>query len=111
MQNVKYNYTVEFFQDYMPQLEGELRRLESQRNASNDEGNVAASNNNALQVGNGADAKFQTWLANIQAYDAYIAAMENNQKLLTQMAMKGRSSPLGTMIKTAVLKDALEVGE
>lgn len=111
MRNVKYNYTVEFFQDYVPRLEGELRRLESERNASNDEGNVSASNNNALQIGNAADARFQAWLANVQAYDAYIAAMEGNQRLLARLAMKGGGSPLGVMVRTAALERALEGGE
>ena len=60
MRNFKYNYTVDFFQDYVPRLEEELRRLGAERNTSNDEGNVSASNNNALQVGNAADARFQS---------------------------------------------------
>ena len=111
MQNMKHNYTIEFLQTYLPQLERELRRLESQRNASNDEGNVAASDNNALQIGNGAEAKFQTWLANIQAYDSYISAMEDNQALLARIAMKGKRGAPGSMVKTAALKGALEVGE
>ncbi|MFC5578378.1 hypothetical protein ACFPOA_10190 [Lysobacter niabensis] len=111
MQNAKYNYTIEFFQEYMPKLEGELDRLGSQRNSSNDEGNVAASDNDALRIGNEAEAKFQAWQANIQAYDSYVAAMEGNQRLLARMAMKGRESALGAMVRTTALKDALEVGE
>lgn len=110
MRNAKYNYTVEFFQDYMPKLEGELDRLATRRNSSNEEGNVAASDNDALRFGNEADANFQAWQSKIQAYEAYIVAMEANQKLLARMAMKG-SGAIGTLVNTAALKDALETDE
>ena len=108
--NAKYNYTIDFFQEYMPKLQSELKKIESQRNASNDEGNVSGVDSNSLQVANSADANFQTFQARINAYDSYIASMENNQRLLTRVALKGRGSPLGTLVKTAVLKGALEVG-
>lgn len=110
IENAKFNYTVDFFNDYIPELQSELKQLESRRNSSNDQGNVAAADNDSLRVGNSADANFQAWQANIQAYDSYIAAMQNNQKLLARAAMKGKESLLGTLIKTTVLKGALEVG-
>jgi len=110
IENAKFNYTVDFFNDYIPELQGELKQLESRRNFSNDQGNVAAADNDSLRVGNSADANFQAWQANIQAYDSYIAAMQNNQRLLARAAMKGKESLLGTLIKTTALKGALEVG-
>ena len=108
--NAKYNYTIDFFQEYMPKLQGELRQIESQRNASNDEGNVSGVDSNSLQVANTSDANFQAFQARINAYDAYIASMEKNQRLLARMALKGQGSPLGTLIQTTALKGALEVG-
>jgi len=110
VENAKFNYTVDFFNEYIPELQGELKQLESRRNSSNEQGNVAAADNDSLRVGNSADANFQAWQANIQAYDSYIAAMQNNQKLLARTAMKGKESLLGTLIKTTALKGALEVG-
>lgn len=110
MQNTKFNYTVDFFTQYAPMLQNELKESEARRNSSNTQGNVAAADNDALRIGNTADANFQIWQANIQAYDSYIASMENNQRILARGAMKGKESLLGTMIKTATLKGALEVG-
>ncbi|GAB3355658.1 hypothetical protein [Lysobacter tyrosinilyticus] len=110
MENAKFNYTVDFFNEYMPKLQSELKQSETRRNSSNNQGNVAAADNDALRINNTADANFQTWQANIQAYDSYIAGMENNQRLLAKAAMKGKESLLGTMIKTTALKGALEVG-
>jgi hypothetical protein len=110
MQNTKFNYTVDFFTQYAPKLQDELKQSETRRNSSNTQGNVAAADNDALRIGNTADANFQTWQANIQAYDSYIASMENNQRILAKAAMKGKESLLGTMIKTGALKGALEVG-
>lgn len=110
MENAKLNYTVDFFIEYMPKLQSELKQLESRRNSSNDQGNVAAADNDALRVGNTADANFQTWQANMQAYDSYIASMHNNQRILAKAAMKGKQGILGTLIKTTALKGALEVG-
>lgn len=110
MENAKFNYTVDFFNEYMPKVQAKLDELESRRNSSNDQGNVAAADNDSLRVGNSSEANFQTWQANIQAYDSYIAGMENNQRLLAKAAMKGKQSVLGTLIKTTALKGALEVG-
>lgn len=111
MQNAKFNYTVDFFKDYAPKLQDELTQLGSQRNASNDQGNVAASDNDALRVSNDVDVKFQTWQATLHAYDSYIVSMEENQRVLAKVALKGREGPLGTLVKTATLKAALEVGD
>ena len=110
MQNTKFNYTVDFFTQYAPKLQNELEAAGARRNSSNTQGNVAAADNDALRIGNTADANFQTWQANVQAYDSYIASMENNQRILAKAAMKGKESLLGTMIKTATLKGALEIG-
>lgn len=110
MENARFNYTVDFFNEYMPKVQAKLDELESRRNSSNEEGNVAAADNDSLRVGNSSDANFQTWQANIQAYDSYIAGMEKNQRLLARKAMKGNQGLLGTLIKTTALKGALEVG-
>lgn len=108
--NARYNYTLDFFQEYMPKLQGELKQLEAQRNSSNNEGNVSGVDSNSLQVANSSEANFQTFQARINAYDSYIAAMESNQRVLSRIALKGQGSPLGTLIKTTSLKGALEVG-
>lgn len=110
MQNAKFNYTIDFFKDYAPKLQDELTRLGGQRNASNDQGNIAASDNDALRVSNDVDIKFQTWQANLQAYDSYIASMQENQRVLAKVALKGKEGLLGTLVKTTALEAALEVG-
>ena len=47
----------------------------------------------------------------MNSYDAYIQSMQQAQKTLTQIALKGKqSSPLGTLVKTTALQGALEVG-
>lgn len=110
MENIKFNYTVDFVTKYAPQMQEALKKSEARRNSSNTQGNVAAADNDALRIGNTADANFQEWQANIQVYDSYIASMENNQRILARVAMKGKETVLGTMIQTGALKGALEVG-
>ena len=108
--NAKYNETVRFMRQTVPELETMLGQLKTQRDASNNQGNVEASNNNALQASNKLNVNFQTWSSRMQMYDAYISSMEENQKLLASLALKGENNPIGTLVKTGVLAGALQVG-
>lgn len=108
--NAKYNETVRFMQKTVPELQTMLGQMKTQRDSNNDEGNVMTSNNNALLASNKLDVDFQTWSSRMQMYDAYISSMEENQKLLASMALKGENNPIGTLVKTSVLAGALQVG-
>jgi uncharacterized protein (DUF3820 family) len=108
--NAKYNETVRFMRQTVPELQTMLGQLKAQRDASNNQGNVEASNNNALQASNKLNVNFQTWSSRMQMYDAYISSMEENQKVLASLALKGENNPIGTLVKTGVLAGALQVG-
>lgn len=108
--NAKYNETVRFMQKTAPEMQTMLTELKAQRDASNNQGNVEASNNNAMQASNKLTVNFQTWSSRMQMYDAYIGSMEENQKLLATLALKGENNPIGTLVKTGALAGALQVG-
>jgi len=109
-QNMKYNVTVRYMRDTIPELEKVLRQVEGERNGDNSKGNVDAIASKASQIENSLSLRYQNWQSQINTYDSYIETMTNTQKSLAQAALKGRQGVLGTFVKTAALKAALEVG-
>jgi hypothetical protein len=111
MENMKYNATVEFLSKTAPAMEAELKDLDSRRNSSNENGNVDANTNDALRMSTSMDGRFKVWETQVKSYDAYIQTMQGTQKILAQGALKGKSGLLGTFVKTAALKGALEISD
>lgn len=109
MQNRKYNDTVEYLLSTAPQVDGFLNKLDGLRVSSNEQGAMEHSDNEALRLSNKLSSQGQQWSTRMQAYDAYIQIMEENQRTLAQGAMKGKRSMIGALIKTAALKAALSV--
>lgn len=109
-QNMKYNVTVRYMRDTIPKLESMLREMEKERNKDNNQGTVEATTSKAAQISTDLDLRYNNWQSQVQTYDAYTQSMTETQKLLAQNALKGKQGILGTVVKTASLKAALEVG-
>ena len=109
-ENIKYNMTVRFMKESVPELEKMLRQMEQERNTSNSQGNVEGATSKAAQMNNDLTLRFQGYESQLRTYDAYVASLQGAQKTLAQGALKGKQSLLGTFVKTAALKGALEVG-
>jgi hypothetical protein len=107
IENRKYNSTVDYLVETAPKVMELLKQAEAQRQSSNEQGNVQASTNDAVRINNELQAQGQIWMVQMQAYDAYIASMTENQKMIVKSALKGEQNPLGTLAKTAALKAAL----
>jgi exo-beta-1,3-glucanase (GH17 family) len=107
---MKYNVTVRYMRDTIPALKEMLLEMEKERNDDNSQGNVDGTASKASQISNDLNVRFQNWQSQVQTYDSYAQAMTETQKLLAQNALKGKQGVLGTVVKTASLKAALEVG-
>ncbi|RYY22150.1 MAG: hypothetical protein EOP62_23640 [Sphingomonadales bacterium] len=110
-QNRKYNETIAFVTETLPQLEAALKQTNERRDSSEDQGVTQASQYDAANYSNAFDTRYRAWEVNIRTYDTYIEAMEYKQRALTHMGLKGEENPLGAVVKTAALKAALEVGD
>lgn len=112
LENRKYNETVEFLKKTVPDLNQTLQSLKGMRDQSNDEGNLIKVSYDVEALTADMSKSFTEWESRMNSYDAYIKAMQQTQKALTQIALKGKqSSPLGTLVKTAALQAALEVAD
>ena len=109
--NKKYNETIEFTKRTLPELKKSLEKTNERRDSSSDQGVMEASQYDALNYANTFDTEYNGWRMRMEAYDSYIAAMENQQKQLTELGLKGEQNALGTLVKTVSLKAALEVGD
>ena len=71
---------------------------------------MEASQYDALTYANTFDTRYKGWQIKMKTYDEYIHAMQIQQMQLTELGLKGEISPLGTLVKTAALKSALQFG-
>ena len=112
MQNRKYNDSVTFIQQTIPQMDQLMEAINSLRKVSSLAGNVAAVDSDSMRTANELAVQSQSWQARMQAYDAYIEVMEANQKIVAQAALKGDTAGMkfaSDLVKTASLKAALSV--
>lgn len=110
MRNRKYNESIEFAGGTMAQMQAALDRINKLRQASKLLGNVTATDSESLRTANDISVKTQQWETRMQAYDAYISVMEENQKVVAMGALKGKSNRLARdLVKTAALKTALSI--
>lgn len=110
-QNRKYNESLEFLKNTMQQIqEAEKQNLESRDNSNNTSGGVQATQSDTARLSNHLLAMGQEWSTRIQAYDAYISAMQTRQNVIAQAAITGNgaSRVVTDVAKTVVLKKALD---
>lgn len=106
--NRKHNETVDFLQKTAREMEASIKEMEARRNRNNDEGTVNASNNDALLTSTRIDAFITEWESRMRSYDDYVASLRRQQAILARDALRGRKTAVGTVVRTAALKAALE---
>jgi len=104
----KFNYTVRFSRDTVPEMQRLLAQVQRQRGTSSDQGNVEGVNSESMRLANDLDIKYQMYQAQMGIYDAYIVAMMDKQNTLAKRGLKGESKLLGTAITTAAMAGALQ---
>lgn len=111
MRNRKFNESLEFAGGTMQQMQKALDSINTLRNASNLLGNVTAVDSDSLRTANDISVKTQQWEARMKSYDAYIEVMEENQRIVAKMALKGNPTKklMGDVLKTTVLAGVLKV--
>ena len=112
MQNRKYNDSVTFINQTIPQMDQLMAVINKARAASNLAGSVTAVDSDSLRTANELAVQSQSWQARMKAYDAYIEVMEANQRVVAQAALKGDPSGMklaSDLVKTASLKAALSI--
>lgn len=112
MQNRKYNDSVTFINETIPQMDQLMAAINKIRAANNLSGTVAGVDSDSLRTANELAVQSQSWQARMKAYDAYIEVMEANQRVVAQAALKGDPSGMklaSDLVKTASLKAALSI--
>ncbi len=110
-QNRKYNDSLEFLGKTIQQAkEAERQNLESRNLDNNTSGSVQATQSDSARLGNQLQVLAQEWSTRMQAYDAYIAAMQTRQNVIARAAFKGDSHlrVVTDAVKTIALKEALD---
>jgi hypothetical protein len=110
VENMKYNLTVKFMKDNVPSMENMLEEIAKERNTDNNQGTVEGTTSKSAQMSNALDVNFQNYQSQIATYDAYAESLGGIQRVLARGALKGKQGMLGSFVKTAALKTALEVG-
>jgi hypothetical protein len=111
IQNRKYNDSVDFLEKTVKEAEEQMYKNFMSRLGSNKTGGVQAADSDTLRLGNELNMMAQQWGTRMQAYDAYIAAQQENQNVLARAALKGnpKNKLLGDLVQTVALKGALSV--
>lgn len=109
LENQRYNETVKIVRETMPDMMGILDKIKQIRLLTKKPGGVTESTDNTLQSMAQMESKFKVWENQIKTYDMQISSLQRQQQLLTQRALKGEKSPIGSLVKTGALKAALEL--
>lgn len=109
IENKKYNETIAVVQETLPQMRSVLDKIKDIRDLTSTEGGMTETMANAQVSDSYMNANFATWETQIKMYDRQISALESQQQFLTERALKGTRSPLGTVVKAAALKGALSL--
>ncbi|WNH52492.1 hypothetical protein [Stenotrophomonas oahuensis] len=112
MDNRKFNETLFFLEETMDQVRSEMdRNLESRENSENTSGGAQAAQGDTARLGNQLNAMAQTWSARMQAYDASIASLKEQQRVLAKAALRGDpvKRAVGDVVQVAALEKALKL--
>lgn len=112
MDNRKFNETLFFLEETMEQVRSEMdRNLESRESSDNTSGGAQAAQGDTARLGNQLNAMAQTWSARMQAYDASISSLKEQQRVLAKAALRGDplKRAVGDVVQVAVLKKALKI--
>lgn len=110
MHNRKYNETVKFLGENLQHMENDITEMQNRNKTYTTDGDNNKGDQNADAVMAKMEARYKNWETQMLAYDNYIKALENNQRILAQMALKGKGDAIGKLVQTATLQTALSVG-
>lgn len=115
LENKKHNDTVDMLNQSLPKLQGYLNEIANIRRLFNTEGTLSESSNNSLQSANNINVEFQRWERENQLIDQYIGALQRQQQVLTDQALKGERSTAkllaGTLVQAGTMAIALKPEE
>jgi hypothetical protein len=107
LENKKYNDSVEAMNRLITETQREIDRQTNQVRSANTPGqtqtNSATAEANMQQI----LKNYQVIESRMRMYDDLIGVLKESQKALASRALKGQSSPLGTMVNTGILAGAL----
>ncbi len=109
--NRRYNDSLEFLEKTIRQAkDAERLNLKSRNSDKNSSGSVQATQSDSARLANQLQVLAQEWSTRMQAYDAYIAAMQTRQNVIARAAFKGDSHARAVtdVVKTIALKKALD---
>ena len=110
IENRKHNELVKMFKTGAQRAK-EAAAVAKNARASRTSGDQQSNVQQAQSVANAAQADAMTSSGKLQAYDAMIVSLKNDQTLLAKQALKGDSSAIGAIIKTTALAGALKVNK
>jgi hypothetical protein len=107
--NQKFNETVDFLTRIKEETQAELNNMASRQDSGGEtQGAMQTATADAEATNARLNAVYQNYSSKVQMYDSQIAALDDMQKTLAAMALKGENNPIGTMVKTATLEAALK---
>lgn len=110
-QNRKYNDTVKFLADNQKEMVKELNQFNQQAATAKNIGDSNKAAQSGVSLTAAQQGRINHYQTQMQAYDAHIATLTSQQQNLARLAMKGKPGVVGTLVKTATLKTALEIGD
>jgi hypothetical protein len=109
LENKKYNDSVEAMNRLIDETQREIDRQKEQVQGASTPGqtqtNAATAEANMQQI----LKNYQVIESRLRMYDDLIGVLKESQKALATRALKGQSSPLGTMVNTGILAGALSI--
>lgn len=115
VENLKYNQTVRMFNELSTESQRNLDAIQAQRDTQvgTSQGALAANDNEIQRFIASSGLKMQAWQLQMQAYDAYLEALDRDQSTLAKRALEGDKGGLGQikakLVQAAALKAALSV--
>ena len=110
--NRRFNETVYFLTNTMDQAHKEMQRnMDSREGSDNSAGGVQATQSDTERLGNELNVMAQTWSTRMQAYDATIASLQEQQRILAKAALRGdpKKRLLGDVVQIVTLEKALKL--
>lgn len=111
LENQKYNDQVDYLNAIMNQMQADINKAKAQARTSDTNGKMDTNLVMTQLSKQQQDANFEVAKARADAFDEMIGTLEIQQKNLARIAMNGKSSVLGTIANTLILKGALELNE
>ncbi len=111
LENQKFNDQVDYLNAIMNQMQEDISQAKAQARSSNTNGKMDTNLVMTQLSKQQQDANFELAKERSDAFDEMISTLETQQKNLARIAMNGKSSVIGTIANTLILKAALKVNE